>query len=278
MDKDRVAGMGEAGPDANPLAYAIAANDRRTLSMVEAALREGRLRLACQPVVLARDTGKVAFYEGLIRVLDDTGRTIPARDFMAAIETREMGRLVDCAALDMGLRMLARYPDIRLSINMSARSIGYPRWMKVLRRGLELSSTIGERLILEITESSAMLVPELVVNFMDEVQREGISFALDDFGAGYTAFRHFKDFFFDIIKIDGQFIAGVSQDADNQVLTQALLSIARQFEMFTVAEAVETAADAEWLRQIGVDCLQGYLFGAPTTSPGFAAPAQRRRA
>ena len=278
MDKDRVAGMGEAGPDANPLAYAIAANDRRTLSMVEAALREGRLRLACQPVVLARDPGKVAFYEGLIRVLDDTGRTIPARDFMAAIETREMGRLVDCAALDMGLRMLARYPDIRLSINMSARSIGYPRWMKVLRRGLELSPTIGERLILEITESSAMLVPELVVNFMDDLQREGISFALDDFGAGYTAFRHFKDFFFDIIKIDGQFIAGVSQDADNQVLTQALLSIARQFEMFTVAEAVETAADAEWLRQIGVDCLQGYLFGAPTTSPGFAAPAQRRRA
>ncbi len=278
MDKDRVAGMGEAGPDANPLAYAIAANDRRTLSMVEAALREGRLRLACQPVVLARDPGKVAFYEGLIRVLDETGRTIPARDFMAAIETREMGRLVDCAALDMGLRMLARYPDIRLSINMSARSIGYPRWMKVLRRGLELSSTIGERLILEITESSAMLVPELVVNFMDDLQREGISFALDDFGAGYTAFRHFKDFFFDIIKIDGQFIAGVSQDADNQVLTQALLSIARQFEMFTVAEAVETAADAEWLRQIGVDCLQGYLFGAPTTSPGFVAPAQRRRA
>lgn len=278
MDKDRVAGMGEAGPDANPLAYAIAANDRRTLSMVEAALREGRLRLACQPVVLARDPGKVAFYEGLIRVLDETGRTIPARDFMAAIETREMGRLVDCAALDMGLRILARYPDIRLSINMSARSIGYPRWMKVLRRGLELSPTIGERLILEITESSAMLVPELVVNFMDDLQREGISFALDDFGAGYTAFRHFKDFFFDIIKIDGQFIAGVSQDADNQVLTQALLSIARQFEMFTVAEAVETAADAEWLRQIGVDCLQGYLFGAPTTSPGFAAPAQRRRA
>lgn len=278
MDMDRLAGRGEIGPDANPLAFAIAANDRRTLAMVETALREGRMRLAYQPVVLARDPGKVAFYEGLIRVLDETGRTIPARDFMAAIETRELGRLVDCASLDMGLRTLARYPDIRLSINMSARSIGYPRWMKVLRRGLDLSPTIGERLILEITESSAMLVPELVVNFMDELQREGISFALDDFGAGYTAFRHFKDFFFDIIKIDGQFINGVAQDVDNQVLTQALLSIARQFEMFTVAEAVESTADAEWLRQIGIDCLQGYLFGAPTVSPGFTATEQRRRA
>ena len=276
MAGDRRGGMG--GADANPLAFVVSEQDKQTMAMVQEALRQGRVRLAFQPVVLGADPSRTAFWEALVRILDEKGRVIPAKDFIGAVETQELGRLIDCAALDLGLQTLARHTDVRISINMSARSIGYPRWMKVLRRGLELSSTIGERLILEITESSAMLVPELVVNFMDDLQREGISFALDDFGAGYTAFRHFKDFFFDIIKIDGQFIAGVSQDADNQVLTQALLSIARQFEMFTVAEAVETAADAEWLRQIGVDCLQGYLFGAPTTSPGFAAPAQRRRA
>lgn len=278
MDRDLLAGGGESGPDANPLAFAIAANDRRTLAMVESALREGRMRLAFQPVVLSRDTERLAFYEGLIRVMDETGRPIPARDFMGTIETRELGRLVDCAALELGLETLARNPDIRLAINMSARSIGYPRWMRSLRRGLDLSPTIGERLILEITESSAMLVPELVVGFMDELQREGISFALDDFGAGFTAFRYFKDFFFDIVKIDGQFINGIAQDSDNQVLTEALLSIARQFEMFTVAEAVETVADAEWLRQIGIDCLQGYLFGAPSVTLDFVATQQRRQA
>ncbi|EEW24810.1 EAL domain-containing protein [Rhodobacter ferrooxidans] len=263
-----------AAGDANPLAYVISQNDAETLAMVQAALETRRLRLAFQPVVLAADPDKVAFYEGFIRVLDVTGRVIPARDFMGAIETQELGRLIDCAALEMGLSTLARQTDIRLAINMSARSIGYPRWMKTLKRGLQLSPTIGERLILEITESSAMLVPELVMAFMDDLQREGIAFALDDFGAGFTAFRHLKDFFFDIIKIDGQFIRGIHRDRDNQVLTAALAQIARQFDMFTVAESVETVEDAEYLRSVGIDCLQGYLFGAPTASPGFAIDAK----
>jgi predicted signal transduction protein with EAL and GGDEF domain len=69
---------------------------------------------------------------------------------------------------------------------------------------------------------------------------DGISFALDDFGAGYTAFRYFRDFFFDMIKIDGQFIRGIASNPDNQVLTQALASIGKHFDMFTVAESVET--------------------------------------
>lgn len=276
-----ITGQGRRGlnaADQDPLSFVARDQDRRTIAMVRAALETRRLRLAFQPVVLARDVERVAFYEGLMRVLDEKGRVIPARDFMAAIETQDLGRLIDCAALDMGLRTLHRHPDIRLSVNMSARSIGYPRWMKVLKKGLALSPTIGERLILEITESSAMLVPELVVDFMDSLQREGIAFALDDFGAGYTAFRYFKDFFFDIVKIDGQFIRNIHRDPDNQVLTRALVSIAQQFNMFTVAESVETVEEAEHLQAAGLDCMQGYLFGAPTLFPGFAAPTERQTA
>lgn len=264
--------------DNSPLAFAISENDQQTMTMVEDALHTRRLRLAYQPVVMAAEPGRVAFYEGLIRVLDETGRVIPARDFMGAVEGHEIGRLIDCAALEIGLTALARHSDIRLSINMSARSIGYPRWMKTLKKGLHLSPTIAERLILEITESSAMQVPEVVIAFMDDLQREGIAFALDDFGAGFTAFRYFKDFFFDIIKIDGQFIRDIHRDTDNQVLTKALASIGRQFDMFTVAEMVETVADAEYLQSIGIDCMQGYLFGAPTVKPGFGGMKERMTA
>lgn len=264
-------GAVDAGPLSDPLSFAISEQDRQTIAMVEQALRDGRVRLAFQPVVLAADPQRIAFHEGLIRVLDPGGRVIPARDFMGAVEGRDLGRQIDCAALDLGLRTLARHTDIRLSVNMSARSIGYPRWMRVLKRGLQHSPTIGERLILEITESSAILVPEIVTAFMDDLQREGITFALDDFGAGYTAFRHFKEFFFDVLKIDGQFIRNIHADRDNQALTRALISIARQFEMFTVAEAVETLEEARFLQSVGIDCMQGYLFGAPTLKPVFMA-------
>ena len=149
---------------------------------------------------------------------------------------------------------------------MSARSIGYPEWLAALERGLRHDPSIAERLILEITESSAMEMPELVIDFMADMQERGICFALDDFGAGYTAFRYLKDFYFDIIKIDGAFIRGIGTNPDNQVLTQALVSIARHFDMFTVAESVETQEDARLLVEMGVDCLQGYFFGAPSVS------------
>ena len=269
---DGVAGL------ASPLGVAISVGDRATMQMVRDAIDTRRLRLAYQPVVLGRDTGQIAFHEGLIRVLDPTGRVIPAKDFIEAVEEHEIGREIDCAALEMGLSALARHPGLRISINMSARSIGYGRWTKVLRRGLQAGPTIGERLILEITESSAMLVPELVINLMDEMQREGVAFALDDFGSGYTAIRYFKDFFFDILKIDAQFIRGIDQDRDNQALTAALLSIGRHFEMFTVAEAVETLEEAQCLQAMGVDCMQGYLFGAPTVKPAWAAGEARKSA
>lgn len=263
---------------ASPLGVAISEDDRQTLTMVRAAIDAKRLRLAYQPVVLARDAAQVAFHEGLIRVLDPSGRIIPARDFMAAVEGHEIGREIDCAALEIGLTALARVESLRLSINMSARSIGYPRWMRILRRGLAASPTVGERLILEITESSAMLVPEIVIAFMDDLKAAGIAFAMDDFGAGFTAIRYFKDFFFDILKLDGAFVRNVDTDPDTRALAAALLSIGKHFQMFTVAEAVETVQEAAMLQAMGVDCLQGFLFGAPTLKPAFLGQAAQKTA
>ncbi|MFA8386749.1 MAG: EAL domain-containing protein [Pelagibaca sp.] len=251
----------------SPLDAAAQKRDQDILRIVEDAVHHREVRLAFQPVVQAQHQTQVAFYEGLIRVTDPTGRIIPAAQFIESIEERESGRILDCLALEHGLRVLAQNPGIRLAINLSARSIGYPKWRKVLERGISRDPSVAERLILEITEVSAMLVPELVVQAMRDLQRQGISFALDDFGAGYTALRYLREFQFDILKIDGQFIRGIATDPDNQVLTRAILAIAQQFDMFTVAEFVETAPDAQMLAELGIDFLQGYYFGAPSVDP-----------
>ncbi len=251
----------------SPLDTAVQTRDQNILRIVEDAVEHREVRLAFQPIVHAQRQDQIAIYEGLIRVNDPTGRIIPAAQFIHAIEERESGRLLDCLALEHGLRTLSHNPGIRLAINLSARSIGYPKWRKVLERGISRDPSAAQRLILEITEASAMLVPELVVQAMRDLQRIGISFALDDFGAGYTALRYLREFQFDIIKIDGQFIRGISTDPDNQVLTRAIVAIAQQFDMFTVAEFVESSADARALGDLGVDFLQGYYFGAPTVDP-----------
>jgi EAL domain-containing protein (putative c-di-GMP-specific phosphodiesterase class I) len=262
----------------SPFDTATEARIQETIAMVRRALDERRAVLAYQPVVQARLPGRAAFFEGFIRILSPEGRILPARDFLPAVEATELGRRIDCLALELGLAALAQEPGLRLSINLSARSIGYPAWLATLERGLRLEPTVAERLILEITESSAILMPDLVSVFMSEMQGRGICFALDDFGAGYTAFRYLKEFYFDIVKIDGQFIRNIAHDPDNQVLVQALVAIGRHFDMVTVAESVETAEDARWLVEIGVDCLQGYFFGVPSTelpwhSPRFARTA-----
>ena len=262
----------------SPLSAAVGLRDREVMAMVRRAVDRRDVLLAFQPVVQVAQPDRPAFYEGLIRLLDETGRIIPAKDFIETIETNEIGRIIDCLALDMGLNALNRDPTLRLSINMSARSIAYPRWMRILRNGVKGDRTIAERLILEITESSAMVMPDIVSVFMNDLQSEGISFALDDFGAGYTSFRYLREFYFDILKIDGQFIRGIADSPDNQVLTQALLSIAHHFDMFAVAESVETAADAAWLSGIGMDCMQGYYYGAPTVVPPWRMPQAAKRA
>lgn len=257
----------------SPLDAAITERDRGVLDMVRAALARGDAVLAYQPVMRADGAG-VAFYEGLIRILDETGRVIPARDFIGTVEDRDLGRQIDCAALHLGLRALQAHPGLRLSVNMSARSMGYPEWLRLIRRAIRQRPDAVRRLILEITEASAMQMPEIVTVFMDEMRDKGITFALDDFGAGHTVFRHLRHLCFDIIKIDGQFARAVDSDADNQVLCEGLVALARSLGMLVVSEAVETEAEAAWLQAAGVDLMQGYRFGAPSMTPPWEKPGR----
>ena len=239
----------------DPFHFAMASRDADVLTLVREALAAGRAKLAFQPIVTACANGRIVFYEGL--------RVIPAAHFMPVIEEMDLGRQIDCVTLDLALKLLQHNPYLRLSINLSARSIGDGQWRRILEAGLSGPGSVGERLIFEISETSAMVLHEIVTRFMEEVQPRGLSFALDGFGAGMTAFRHLKYFYFDLVKIDKGFIRGIERDPDNQVLTRALLTVAHQFEMLVVADGIETAQEAALLTKMGADCLQGYHFGVP---------------
>ena len=262
-------------PDPSPLDAALALRDADILAMVRRALDRRDVLLAFQPVVDAQATARVAFHEGLLRVLDDTGRIIPAREFIGACEAHETGRLLDCVALEAGLAALADATDMRLSINMSARSIGYAPWRRILDRAERDDPTLLERLIVEITESSAILLPEVTQAFMADLQMKGVAFAMDDFGQGYTSFRYLRDLDFDVLKIASEFAIGLADSPDNRVLYEALISIARHFDMLVVAEGVERRDDAVLLAAMGVDCMQGYAFGAPTLRVRAGGAARR---
>jgi len=179
----------------DPLSAAVAKRDSNVLETLRDALKYGRTALAFQPVVQAAPPQNVVFYEGLIRIIDPAGRHIPARDFIAEVENTELGRLIDCATLQLGLAILAEQPDVRLSVNMSAQSIGYPKWVRTLEDGLRRSPDMAKNLILEMTENSVMAAPEVARYFMNDMQKLGLCFALDNFGAGQTSLVQLRDFF-----------------------------------------------------------------------------------
>ena len=228
----------------NPLSTAVAKRYSNVLETVRDALKYGRKALAFQPVIQAGAPQNILFCKGLIRISDPAGRHIPARDFIAEVENNELERLIDCATLQLGLATLAEQPDVRLSVNMSAQSIGYPKWVRTLEEGLQRSPNLATNLILEMTENSVMAAPEVARYFMNDMQKLGLCFALDNFGAGQTSLVQLRDFYFDIIKMDGQLSKDLVRSADNQALIQAVIGIAGSFEMFCVAQNIETASDA----------------------------------
>ena len=270
--KDPIASKFDRDPALiSPLDAAISAQDRETMAEVAQALKDRRMRLAFQPAVYAADPTIIGYFEGFIRLLNVRGTVIPARDFMGAVEQHELGREIDCAALQMGLMAMQRNPQIRVSINMSARSVGYQRWVAILRKALRAEPRLGQNLILEINEASAMQVPDVLKPFMTDMRKHGIVFALDDFGAGMTSLRLLRELRFEIVKIDGDLVKAVDQSPDGQVVANAAIALAQEMGMYIVAEAVETEGEANWLRAAGVGCMQGYLFGAPTVTPDFRA-------
>ncbi|PZQ52283.1 MAG: EAL domain-containing protein [Rhodovulum sulfidophilum] len=240
-------------------------------------LAQGRLTFHYQPVVRAGARGFVAFHEMLARLRLPDGNMLAAGAFLPLVGEGELGREIDRLALAEALAALSDEPRLRLSINVSPRSMGDADWLALL--GAPARRDVRARLIIEITEDAAIANADQTREFIDHARSFGCAFALDDFGAGATGFRHFRAFRCDIVKLDGSFVRGVDQQRDAQVLIECLGAVARHFEMMVVAERVETEAEADWLAANGIDCLQGYLVGRPAAAPELPAlPAARRAA
>jgi diguanylate cyclase (GGDEF)-like protein len=229
---------------------------------VQSALKTSRLLLACQPVVDARDH-TVHHYECLIRLRLETGAVVAAGEFVPLVERSGLIRLIDRRALDLALADLARYPKIKLAMNISAVTATDTSWLRTLSAGVKNHPGIADRLSVELTETIALENIDETARFVTSLRELGVKVALDDFGAGFTSFRNLRALAVDTVKIDGSFIKDLAGNIDNQVFVKTLMGLADSFGLSTIAEGVETAEDAAHLTERGVSYLQGYFFGKP---------------
>ncbi len=228
-----------------------------------AALAAGRLRLAYQPVVDAV-TRRPAFHEALLRLERDTGEVVQACQFMPLAERLGVSRLLDQRSLELALQALERAPALRLSLNVSPATAGEPAWLSALAAAVRGQPAMAERLTVEITESSAIRNLDEAVAFVCAVRDLGCAVAIDDLGAGYTSFRNLRQLGIDIVKIDGAFVENLRTSRDDQVFVTTLATLARNFDLKTVAERVGDEDSIKFLIGLGVNYLQGDLVGVPS--------------
>jgi diguanylate cyclase len=229
------------------------------------------LEMAVQPIVSVPD-GTIHAYEALARFRLGSSSN-PLHWFALADEFAVRDRL-ELACLRAGVGLLEQLPEgARLSVNLSGSLLLDPRTSRLLRDTPHL-----DRLILEVTENSLLEDTPGVVAEMDRLIGHGLNFAVDDMGAGYSGLRQITAVRPTYLKLDRSLISGIDDDPDRGALVSAMLGYVRQTGGHLIAEGVETEAELETLRTLGVSLVQGYLLGRPAAPWPRVTVPQRRTA
>ena len=229
---------------------------------VVAALNDQRLVFAYQPIICAK-TREVKHHECLLRMKKPDGSVIGAGQFIPAAEQLGLVRLVDRHALEMTVAQLHANPRASLAVNVSGTTTGDSAWLQSFATYIAANSQIANRIIVELTETAALNDFEEIARFVSNLRDMGCRVAIDDFGAGYTSFRNLQMLHVDMVKIDGSYVKGIAQSRDNQIFVRTLVDLAKNFNLKTVAEWVDSDEEAEMLEGFGIDYFQGFHFGAP---------------
>lgn len=247
-------------------------SDRGAIAKIslEAALRAAlqggeQLELRLQPIQEVA-TGRVAGYEALIRWHHPEWGSVAPDRFIQLAEETSLITVVGAFVLREGCRALsalrARSHDVFVTVNVSARQLEAPDFVATVEGVLSESAVDRRGIKVEITESQRLDYAR-VAQAIDALRGLGLSVVLDDFGTGFSNLSHLHRLHFDAIKLDRSFVRDMGRDHRAMAVVQAIIAIARALGAETVAEGIETPAELEQIRALGVRYAQGYYVGRP---------------
>lgn len=231
------------------------------------ALQDNRVEAFLQPIVHLQ-SGHIFSYEVLARIREGE-HVIAAENFIQAAENLGMIREVDQRVFQQGLQRTSRmldelhYSPTKMFFNLSARTFGDTEWMLSIPDQLMQLNVPCDRIVIEITEREALPHLHQVKAIIDELRHQGIAFALDDFGSGFSSFLYLKHLAMDYVKIEGSFVRQIAVDKRDRIMVTHMHQMAQELGLKTIAELVEDEETAKILTEIGVDYAQGFYYGHP---------------
>jgi len=233
------------------------------------ALDKDQLKLFYQPLIDLK-SGQVAGFEALARWTHDDRGEISPTEFIPVAE--ESGLILQLGrwAMDKAAQTVAEWDKrageplpLYVGVNLSAIQVARDNIAEVVESALRSSGLKGERLTLELTESSIVQDPGRAMRVFEALKALNATVAMDDFGTGYSSLAYLQRLPIDVLKIDKSFVTGMMRDPDAVAIVRAVLSLADALGMSTTAEGIETVELATTLATLGCSSGQGYYFAKP---------------
>ena len=245
--------------------------DIQWLRELQTALHEDSFELAVQPI-LSMTPGVTSgpAVEVLIRLPDERGRAGTSAEFLRPAERYQLMPQIDRWVINAALAALAngeiKLPGHRsVAINISGQTLGDEAFLGFVVDALDRTGVVPTAICFEVTEQAILSNVQHAQRFIEVLHGIGCEFSLDDFGSGLGSFSSLKHLPIDYLKIDGTYTRNLQSDLVNQEMVAAMIKLARTMQFRVVAEQVEHQEDFDWLRDVGVDFVQGNFVDAPAT-------------
>ncbi|MDE2149544.1 MAG: EAL domain-containing response regulator [Gammaproteobacteria bacterium] len=264
-----------------------------TAAEVQRALDERELYVVYEPKVECA-SGALAGFEALVRWRHPQQGTIPPARFVPVAETHGLIDRLTSQVLEQAIawfredfcagdrrsavgRCAVSTSPISLSVNISARTLKDPQFVERLIARCDRYGMGPGRLILELTETSAMEDPVAALDLLTRLRMKGFLLSIDDFGTGFSSLLQLVRLPFSEIKIDSSFVMTAMQSAESRTAVKSVVDLGHSLGLCVVAEGVEDAQTLEYLKRIGCDQAQGYFFARPMEKDVISDWIARRR-
>ena len=248
-------------------------------STMEEALHQGQFKVFLQPKY-DLSTGKIVSAEALTRWQKTDEMIMYPNDFIPVFEKNGFITQVDFYVLEVVCRMLnerirEHQAYVNISINQSRYLLQDEHYVEKINHILETYNIPPELMEFELTESMFLEDSEAMIKIMHQLKQLGLNVSIDDFGSGYSSLNILKDVPADVIKMDKEFLNATSGNMESEVIIQKTVEMAKELHKKVVCEGVETEEQADFLKKIGCDMVQGFLYAKPLPMEEFFALLDR---